>query len=145
MWDWLKEISLRTFWNKVSDAASSEDPAAEEESRSRAAATAPIIWLSARPVLARPPLSQRSAVTAVQKSETASVLARGSHRSTTGLLTRRSCDCWIPAGWGGRLRASGRHRLRRGRAHVLLVVMAINDPNEQEVVKAVESTPSSSP
>jgi hypothetical protein len=45
MWDWLKVITLRTFWNKVSDAASSEDPAAADEIRQRAAAMAPIIWL----------------------------------------------------------------------------------------------------
>ena len=45
MWDWLKESVLRTFWNKVSDAASSEDPAAAEAIRLRAAAVAPIIWL----------------------------------------------------------------------------------------------------
>jgi uncharacterized protein (DUF697 family) len=138
MWGWLKEITLRTFWNKVSDAASSEDPAAADEIRQPAAAMAPIIWL-----LGKTGAGKTSIVAAIT----------GDSRAEVGNgfrpCTRQSRIYDWPAdapilrfldtrgvGEAGYEPAED-IAFAEGKAHVLLVVMAINDPNEQEVVEGV--------
>ena len=138
MWDWLRATILRTFWNKVSEAAASEDPAAAEEVRSRAAATAPIIWLLGKAG------SGKTSIIAAITGDSRAEIGNGFRP-----CTRQSQIYDWPAD-APILRFLDTRGLgevgyepaediafAEGKAHVLLVVMAINDPNEQEVVKAV--------
>jgi hypothetical protein len=141
MWDWLNEITLRTFWNKVSEAAASEDPAAAEKVRSRAAATAPIIWL-----LGKAGAGKTSIIAAITGDSRAEI------GSGFRPCTRRSQIYGWPAN-APILRFLDTRGLgepgyepaedisfAEEKSHVLLAVMAIDDPNQQEVVETVIKT-----
>jgi 50S ribosome-binding GTPase len=138
MWDWLKETTLRTFWNKVSDAASSEDPAAAEAIRLRAAAVAPIIWLVGKAGSGK--TSIIAAITGDGRAEIGSGFRPYTRQSQiydwpANAPILRFMDT---RGLGeADYEPSEDISFADEKSHVLLAVMAIDDPRQQEVVETV--------
>jgi uncharacterized protein (DUF697 family) len=129
---------LGTFWRSIGESATTQDESAAERLRARAAATAPIIWMLGKTGSGK--TSIISAVTGDTKAEVGLGFKPCTPTSRIydwpeGAPILRFLDTrglgepgYDPA---------GDVAVAEAQAHVLLVCMAVDDPNQQEIVAAV--------
>lgn len=138
MFDWLWEKLTRAFWTPIGEAASSGDERTQEEIRLRAAATAPVIWLIGKAGAGKSSII--SAVTGDSRAEVGNGFRPCTQRSEiydwpTEAPILRFLDT---RGLGeSDYNPTDDIVFAEAKAHVILAVMAIHDPNQHAVVDAV--------
>lgn len=126
------------FWRSIGESASSADEAAAERFRARAAATAPVIWL-----LGKTGSGKTSILAAVTGDSRAEIGSGFKPCTATSRLYDWPADAPILRFLDTRgLGEPGYDpapdiAVAERQSHVLLVCMAVDDPNQQEVVTAV--------